>query len=134
MRLRGIVTVLAPALTAVRVRRIVGDREHPDRLVQRRDDVEAYGIGAMVSIGCLVLAGQLVAAAAPLWVVALLALVALFNGVACAAVLIAVARSRLQDRVTWGQLDYIERHAPRAGRPPETIEEHDAVRMRSAMS
>ncbi|MEW1821416.1 hypothetical protein AB0323_11580 [Arthrobacter sp. NPDC080031] len=41
-----------------------------------------------------------------------------------------LARSRVRHRDTWAEIDFVETHAPKYGRPPETIEEYRALRLK----
>ncbi|MFC7848202.1 hypothetical protein ACFUTU_06950 [Arthrobacter sp. NPDC057388] len=41
-----------------------------------------------------------------------------------------LARSRVRHSDTWAEIDFIETHAPKYGRPPETIEEHRALHLK----
>ncbi|MFE6071690.1 hypothetical protein [Streptomyces sp. NPDC056525] len=45
------------------------------------------------------------------------------NTGASAVVFVVVAQSRIRRPTAWAELDFVEQHAPKNGRPPETIEE-----------
>lgn len=130
--LREPVSILLPVLTLRRVREIVRLRDNPVGLASR-EDIEAYGIGLGANVALMLLTTRIAMAGGPLWVVALLAAIALVNGTVCAAVVATVARSRLTERFTWAELDYVDRHAPVGDRPPDTVEEHEAVRLRNSL-
>ncbi|MDX2394042.1 hypothetical protein NJL88_29065 [Streptomyces sp. DK15] len=44
-------------------------------------------------------------------------------------VFVVVAQSRIRRPAAWAELDFVERHAPKYGRPPETIEEYLALQL-----
>ncbi|WP_424862864.1 hypothetical protein [Streptomyces sp. MMS24-I29] len=46
-------------------------------------------------------------------------------------VLTVFVRSRIRQRDLWRQLDFIDEHAPKYGRPPETVEEYRAQRLKT---
>ncbi|WP_412075545.1 hypothetical protein ACLF6K_06380 [Streptomyces xanthophaeus] len=46
-----------------------------------------------------------------------------------AVVFVVVAQSRIRRPATWAELDFVEQHAPKYGRPPGTIEEYRAQQL-----
>ncbi|KOT47107.1 hypothetical protein ADK43_40225 [Streptomyces rimosus subsp. rimosus] len=44
-------------------------------------------------------------------------------------VFVMVAQSRIRWPAVWAELDFVEQHAPKYGRPPETIEEYRAQQL-----
>ncbi|MFJ9893629.1 hypothetical protein ACIQPR_09880 [Streptomyces sp. NPDC091280] len=62
----------------------------------------------------------------PVVLMALLAEWCLLNTAISATVFVAVAWSRIRQPSAWTELDFVEQHAPKYGRPPETIEDYRA--------
>jgi hypothetical protein len=52
------------------------------------------------------------------------------NAATAGLVLFLVARSRWARQAEWSVIDFVAARAPRYGRPPETIEEYEAARLR----
>ncbi len=51
--------------------------------------------------------------------------------VLAAIVLVVLVRSRLRRRDAWRELDFVSENIPRGGRPPETVEEYEALKLRA---
>lgn len=65
----------------------------------------------------------------PVVLMVLLAGWSLLNIAISATVFVVVARSRIWQSAAWAELDFVEQHAPKYGRPPETIEEYRAQQL-----
>ncbi|MGW5421435.1 hypothetical protein [Streptomyces sp. NPDC003943] len=51
-----------------------------------------------------------------------------------AVMFVVVAQSRMRRPEAWAELDFVERHAPKYGQPPETIEEYRALQLQEQTS
>jgi hypothetical protein len=118
------------------VPRLVRDRDSPADLARRRVPTEGWVAGLL--LGCTALGSSTAVAAqtgsterglvhaavciAILWWLA--------NVVVSLTALAVLARSRVQHRDTWAEIDFVQTHAPKYGRPPETIEEYRALRLK----
>lgn len=115
------------------VRDLVAVRRDPRALVAHRLGDEAVVGGVLVSIAMLLI---LVPAmlSAPLGISLLLLNILVFvvgvNLVLCLLALVVLVRSRLAHPRFWQAADAAARHAPRYGRPPETMVEYQALAFR----
>lgn len=127
---------LAAVLFAREALRLVRDRDSPDDLARRRVPTEGWVAGLL--LGCMVL-GSSTALAAPAGssgrgLVQAAVLVAMLwwlaNVLVSLTALAVLARSRIRHRDVWAEIDFIKAHAPKYGRPPETVEEYRALRLK----
>lgn len=114
---------------------VVRWRDEPRRLSRLRGTDEGYVAGLLVNFVGLVGAGLLfLRGSTDLSIVALGVSVALtawclLNVVTSAVVVWTLVSSRIRHRQEWVELDFVDQHRPRYGRPPETIEEYRAQRL-----
>lgn len=120
------------------VRRAIRSRNDPQVLMHLRATTEGYVAGFVVGCGFFVIMPQMLLAITasapqltpPTVLVVILAAWFATNAVLCAIVLSLVLRSRFRHKPAWEQHEFIEQHAPKFGRPPETIDEYRAAAMR----
>lgn len=124
--------VIASALMPRRIRTALRARCIPTQLAPLDDLLDAYLAAVLVNLGACAAATWWLGTGSPhVLVVVAVAAYAIVNTVAALIVIITVSRSRLTQAAEWAVLDYIDRHAPRRGRPPETIAEYDAERLKN---
>jgi hypothetical protein len=130
---------LEPVLFVREMRRVVYRRDDPWELSRLKGSAEGYLGGLLVNSAGLWFAVGLTTVAPPPGGIRALLMAGAMTGIlwypaniAVAATILAVlARSRILQRDAWEQLDFIAEHAPRNGRPPETIEEYRAQRLKA---
>ncbi|WP_371792876.1 hypothetical protein OG285_31540 [Streptomyces sp. NBC_01471] len=105
-------------------------RDEPRALAHLSGTFEGY-VGSLLinGAGLVVLAVMAIKDRLPVVLTALLAGWCPLNFGVSAVVFVMVARSRIRQSATWAKLDFIEEHAPKYGRPPETIEEYRAQQL-----
>ncbi|QOT16679.1 hypothetical protein [Paenarthrobacter sp. YJN-5] len=119
--------------------RLVRDRDSPADLARRRVPTEGWVAGLL--LGCMALGSSTALAAVAAQtgssepgLVQAAVLIAIFwwlaNVVVSVTALAVLARSRVRHRDTWAEIDFVESHAPKYGRPPETVEEYRALRLK----
>ncbi|MFF8917457.1 hypothetical protein ACF08M_30155 [Streptomyces sp. NPDC015032] len=107
--------------------RAVRHRDEPRALAGLSGTFEGYVGGLLINgAGLVVLVGMAIEDGPPVALAALLAGWCLLNIAVNAVVFVVVARSRIRQSATWAELDFVEQHVPKYGRPPETIEEYRA--------
>lgn len=127
---------VATALFARQALRLVKDRDDPVALSRARIAGEAWCAGLLVAAVVLgagvALALESSAADAPGAALTAAAMIAWsLADIATAATALAVLmRSRIGERSSWEEIDFVDLHASRQGRPPETVEEYRALRLR----
>lgn len=139
--LRGIalscLVALATVLFAGEMRCVVRMRDHPWQLRHVKGSTEGFVGAVMINIAGLAVvaataAGKPATADGGAWfvVVALsMALWCLANVMVACVVLAVLLRSRIRQRDVWQDIDFVEMHTPKYGRPPETVEEYQAQRL-----
>lgn len=134
------VNCLAAIATVIFVReatRLVNLRDQPREIARGRVSVEGWTAGLIVGIAGVVTMGSVTGYAFDEGQSALgaacgiSAMWSLLNAAVAAIAVGVLVRSRLRQRADWKDLDFIEAHAPRNGRPPETVEEYRVLRMES---
>lgn len=139
MGLRGVLAscmvAMFTALFVRRVRRMIAHRDQPRRLAGLLGRAEGWAMAVLLGlvyfsllVVLVVDGGGLPGPLVPLGVVALLWSTS--NVVVGGTALGVLVRSRIRDRQEWADIDFVEEHAPRHGRPPETVEEYRALRMK----
>ena len=132
--------LLAAIATVLFVReaiRLVNLRDQPREIARGRVSVEGWTAGLIVGIAGVVTMGSVTGYALDEGQSALgaacgiSAMWSLLNAAVAAIAVGVLVRSRLRQRADWKDLDFIEAHAPRNGRPPETVEEYRALRWNS---
>ncbi|MFD4945551.1 hypothetical protein ACFWNT_24225 [Streptomyces sp. NPDC058409] len=93
--------------------------------------VNGAGLGVLVAMA---IEDGLPASPGAVGLTALLTAWCLLNIALGAVVFVVVARSRIQQPMMWAELDFVEQHAPKYGRPPETIEEYRAQQLQEQAS
>lgn len=120
---------VATAVFVGEVKRAVRHRDEPRTLARLSGTFEGYVAGLLVnSAGLVVLVTMAIEDGMPVVLTALLAW-CLLNIAIGATVFVVVARSRIRQSAAWAELDFVEQHAPKCGRPPETIEEYRAQQL-----
>lgn len=110
------------------------------RAVRHRDELRTLGRlsgpfeGHVTSLlvnsaGFVVLATMAIEDGLPVVLTALLAGWCLINIAISATVFVVVARSGIRQPAAWTELDFVEQHAPKYGRPSQTIEEYRAQQL-----
>lgn len=136
------VFVLLALTTALRVRRLRAARRHQDDPVfLAREDahLDAYVAGVLLGVSGLCLVGWAVVDGQLTWslvtgVVLSASMCWCMGNVVVGSLMIkTIVESRRRQPQTWCDLDFIESHAPRNGRPPGTVEEYAALRMKSEL-
>ncbi|MEV7960283.1 hypothetical protein [Streptomyces sp. NPDC088141] len=110
--------------------RAVRHRHEPRILAHLSGTFEGY-VGSLLinGAGLVVLVSMAIEDSLPVMLTALLAGWCLFNIAITATVFVVAVRSRIRQPATWAELDFVEQHAPKYGRPPETIEEYRAQQL-----
>ncbi|WP_329143040.1 hypothetical protein OIU91_04795 [Streptomyces sp. NBC_01456] len=110
--------------------RAVRHRDEPRTLARLSGTFEGYVASLLVNnAGLVVLATVAIEAGPPVVLTTLLVGWYLLNIAIGATVFVVVARSRIRQPAAWAELDFVEHHAPKYGRPPETIEEYRAQQL-----
>ncbi|WP_405749538.1 hypothetical protein OG232_04900 [Streptomyces sp. NBC_01411] len=110
--------------------RAVRHRDEPRTLARLSGTFEGHVASLLVnSAGLVVLATMTVEDGLPVVLTALLAGWCLLNITISATVFVVVARPRIRQPAAWAELDFVEQHAPKYGRPPQTIEEYRAQQL-----
>ncbi|WP_433855219.1 hypothetical protein [Streptomyces kronopolitis] len=105
-------------------------RAEPRTLARLSGTFEGYVASLLVNnAGLVVLATVAIEDGPPVVLTTLLAGWCLLNIAIGATVFVVVARSRIRQLAEWVELGFVEHHAPKYGRPPETIEEHRAQQL-----
>lgn len=126
---------VATAVFVGEVKRAVRHRDKPRTLARLSGTFEGYVAGLLGnSAGLVVLATMAIEDGLPVALTALLAGWCLLNIAISATVFVVVARSRIRQSSAWAELDFVEQHAPKCGRPPETIEEYRAQQLQEQAS
>ncbi|MGW3199201.1 hypothetical protein ACWDBD_32470 [Streptomyces sp. NPDC001118] len=108
----------------------VRNRDEPRTLTRLSGTFGGYVASLLVnSAGLVVLVTMASEGGLPVVPTALLAGWCLLNITTSATVFVVVARSRIRQQAAWAELDFVEQHAPKYGRPPETIEEYRAQQL-----
>lgn len=118
-----------------RARRIVRHRDDPQEVARLVGRVEGWMMAVLLGAAYLsmlvALVVQLGQPSGPLWIVGATMFLWSTSSIAIGgAVLVVLARSRLRQRRAWSDIDFVEENTPRHGRPPETVEEYRALRMK----
>ncbi|KAB7835737.1 hypothetical protein [Streptomyces mobaraensis] len=112
-------------------KRALRHRDEPRTLARLSGTFEGYVASLLVNSGGLaVLVTMAIEEGLPVVLTALLAGWYLPNIAISATVFVVVARSRTRQPAAWAELDFVDQHAPKYGRPPETIEEYRAQQLR----
>ncbi|MFF1880057.1 hypothetical protein ACFVVC_01140 [Pseudarthrobacter sp. NPDC058196] len=132
---------LASVLFVREVLRLVRDRDSPDDLARRRVPTEGWVAGLL--LGCMALgsftalaslAAQTGSSSPDRGLVQVAVLVSMLwwlaNVVVSVTALAVLSRSRIRHMDAWAEIDFVETHAPKYGRPPETVEEYRALRLK----
>ncbi|MEU7322550.1 hypothetical protein ABZ682_18605 [Streptomyces griseoviridis] len=123
-------TAVATVVFVGEIMRAVRHRDEPRTLAHLSSTFEGYVAGLLVnSTGLVVLVAMAIEDRLPVVLTALLAGWCLLNTAISATVFVVVARSRIRQPAAWDELDFVEQHAPKYGRPPETIEEYQAQQL-----
>ncbi|MEU8524773.1 MULTISPECIES: hypothetical protein [Streptomyces] len=110
--------------------RSVQHRNEPRTLARLAGTFEGYVASLLASsAGLVVLATLAIKDSLPVVLTALLAGWCLLNIAISPTVFVVAARSRIRQPAAWAELDFVEQHAPKYGRPPETIEEYRAQQL-----
>ncbi len=121
---------VATAVFVGEVKRAVRHRDEPRTLARLSGTFEGYVASLLAnSAGLAVLATMAIEDGLPVVLTALLTGWCLLNIGISATVFVVVARSRIRQSAAWAELDFVEQHAPKYGRPPETIEEYRAQQL-----
>ncbi|MFD7557554.1 hypothetical protein ACFV9E_23825 [Streptomyces sp. NPDC059835] len=115
--------------------RAVRHRDEPRILARLAGTFEGYVSGLLVNgAGLGVLGTMEIENDLPVVLMVLLPGWCLSNIGVSAVVFVAVAQSRIRRPAAWAELDFVERHAPKYGRAPETIEEYRALQLQEYTS
>ncbi|MFE5859737.1 hypothetical protein [Streptomyces virginiae] len=115
--------------------RAVRHRDEPRTLARLVGSVEGYVSSLLVNgAGLGVLGTVEIEDDLPVVLMALLAGWCLSNIGVSAVVFVVVAQSRIRRSAAWAELDFVEQHAPKYDRPPETIEEYRAQQLQAEAS
>ncbi|MEU7317893.1 hypothetical protein [Streptomyces sp. NPDC007083] len=134
----GCLTAAAPVLFAREAHRAVRYRDDPPALSSLKGSAEGYAGGLL--LGCAGLgAAVALEIATPGWCLdwavfsrlGLMSLWCLANVTVASTMLTILVRSRIRHRPYWEEVDFIDAHAPKHGRPPETSEEYRALRLKA---
>ncbi|MBL1120724.1 hypothetical protein JK364_51970 [Streptomyces sp. 110] len=99
-------------------------RDEPRTLARLFGTFEGYVASLLVnSAGLVVLVTMAIEDGLPVVLTVLLAGWWLLNIAISATVFVVVARPRIRQSAAWAELDFVEQHALKYGRPPETIED-----------
>jgi hypothetical protein len=110
--------------------RAVRYRNEPQALARLSGTFEGCVASLLAnSAGLVALATLAIEDRLPVVLTALLAGWCLLNIAISATVFVVAARSRIRQPAAWAELDFVEQHAPKYGRPPETIEEYRAQQL-----
>ncbi|MFD0403853.1 hypothetical protein [Kitasatospora sp. NPDC127116] len=110
--------------------RAVRHRDEPRILARLVGSVEGYVAGLLVNgAGLGVLGTMEIENDLPVVLMVLLTGWCLSNIGVSAVMFVVVAQSRIRRPEAWAELDFVERHAPKYGQPPETIEEYRALQL-----
>lgn len=110
--------------------RAVRHRDEPRILARLAGTFEGYVSALLVNgSGLGVLVTMAIEGDLPVVLMVLLTGWCLSNIGVSAVVFVVVAHSRVRRPAAWAELDFVERHAPKYGRPPETIEEYRALQL-----
>ncbi|MDL5199729.1 hypothetical protein [Streptomyces sp. ALI-76-A] len=110
--------------------RAVRHRDEPRTLARLSGTFEGYVASLLAnSAGLVVLATLAIEDSLPVVLTALLAGWCLLNIAISATVFVVAARSRIRQPAAWAELDFVEQHAPKYGRPAETIAEYQAQQL-----
>ncbi|MCT9105415.1 hypothetical protein N4G69_07205 [Streptomyces mirabilis] len=110
--------------------RAVRHRDEPRTLARLSGTFEGYVASLLVnSAGLVVLVTMAIEDGLPVVLMVLLAGWSLLNIAISATVFVVVAQSRIRQSAAWAELDFVEQHAPKYGRPPQTIEEYRAQQL-----
>ncbi|UQA91383.1 hypothetical protein [Streptomyces halobius] len=121
---------LATVVFVGEMMRAVRHRDEPRTLARLSGTFEGYVASLLVNnAGLVVLATVAIEDGPPVVLTTLLAGWCLLNIAIGATVFVVVARSRIRQPAAWAELDFVEQHAPKYGRPPETIEEYRAQQL-----
>ncbi|GAA1117355.1 hypothetical protein NE857_22465 [Nocardiopsis exhalans] len=130
----GVVAVVATVALLRRAVRGLRSRDEPGALSVFDRCLEGCLAGllahlaGLLGLAVLGLRGELTAVPALLLVLSVAW--ALVNAATAGLALFLVARSRWARQAEWSVIDFVAAWAPRYGRPPETIEEYKAERLR----
>lgn len=128
--------VVAAVLLTRSLTGVIAHRNNPVKLARTDAHVDAYLAGCLASGMAVWFSGWTVGDdhwGSHVVLAGLLMTYSLANLIACLGVLAVLCRSRLLSRATWEQIDFVDRHSPGNGRPPETIEEYQALQRRSSL-
>ncbi|MFC8125425.1 hypothetical protein [Streptomyces sp. NPDC057302] len=126
---------VATAVFIGEVKRAVRHRDKPRTLARMSGTFERCVAGLLGnSAGLVVLATMAIEDGLPVALTALLAGWCLLNSAISATLFVVVARSRIRQSAAWAELEFVEQHAPKCGRPPETIEEYRAQQLQKQAS
>ncbi|MFF8902506.1 hypothetical protein ACF082_34105 [Streptomyces lydicus] len=124
------VAAVAPVVFVGEMVCAVRHREEPRTLARLSGTFEGYVASLLVnSAGLVVLVTMAIEDGLPVVLTALLAGWCLLNIAINATVFVVVAGSRIRQSAAWAELDFVEQHAPKYGRPSETIEEYRAQQL-----
>lgn len=132
---RNCAVALATGFYAGEAKRMRAAKDDPVALSRTKVSDEAWCGGMLVSalvlgsgIG-LAASGASAGSPATMLMATGLILWALADLVVSVMALSVLLRSRMRRRGDWAEIDFVDRNAPRHGRPPETIEEYRAQRL-----
>ncbi|WP_327357735.1 hypothetical protein [Streptomyces sp. NBC_01304] len=126
---------VATVVFAGEMMRAVRHRDEPRTLARPSGTFERYTASLLInSAGLVALLIMTIEDGLLVVLTALLTGWCLLNIVISATVLVVVAQSRIRQPAAWAKLDFVEQHAPRYGRPPETIEEYRAQQLQDVAS
>lgn len=108
----------------------VRHRDEPRTLARLSGTFEGYVASLLVnSVGLVALATLAIEDGLSVMLTALLSGWCLLNIAISVTVFVVTARSRTGQSTAWAELDLVEQHAPKYGRPPETIAEYQAQQL-----
>ncbi|MFE7119417.1 hypothetical protein ACFU99_28785, partial [Streptomyces sp. NPDC057654] len=120
---------VATAVFVGEMQRAVRHRDEPRVLARLSGTFEGHVASLLVNdAGLAVLAATAIEDGPPVMLTVLLAGWCLLN-TAISAVFIVAARSRIRQPAAWAELDFVEQHVPKYGRPRQTIEEYRAQQL-----